>query len=269
MKKTILSAAVAIAVSAVVSGNANAALAANATLNFDAGVIVCNAGAGTPPGSCTYGTNVASGSFFSMDGNGNGTVQNAEKVAISQFAALTIGSVQSSGGSHAGLPGTVAGEAPSIDNPWGFFGNTGMHQTTSAITAISDDNAGTVSLDFSGWAVTWNCIPNIPMGGCQGGDPANNGGFSTCDFDQDGVDDFVDSAVATLTCTNDCSENDTYTLTYAAHVPVGDPSKFGGVLYNLTLTGTIGSAVPVPAAAWLFGSGLLGLAGVARRRKAA
>ncbi|MFV8816199.1 VPLPA-CTERM sorting domain-containing protein [Haliea sp. E17] len=29
------------------------------------------------------------------------------------------------------------------------------------------------------------------------------------------------------------------------------------------------SAVPLPAAAWLFGSGLLGLAGVARRRKAA
>lgn len=29
------------------------------------------------------------------------------------------------------------------------------------------------------------------------------------------------------------------------------------------------SAVPIPAAAWLFGSGLIGLAGIARRRKAA
>jgi hypothetical protein len=27
------------------------------------------------------------------------------------------------------------------------------------------------------------------------------------------------------------------------------------------------SAVPLPAAAWLFGAGLIGLAGVARRRK--
>ncbi len=35
---------------------------------------------------------------------------------------------------------------------------------------------------------------------------------------------------------------------------------------NLTITA---APVPVPAAAWLFGSGLLGLVGVARRKKAA
>lgn len=35
-----------------------------------------------------------------------------------------------------------------------------------------------------------------------------------------------------------------------------------------TFQGTV-SAVPVPAAVWLFGSGLLGLVGVARRKKAA
>jgi hypothetical protein len=37
----------------------------------------------------------------------------------------------------------------------------------------------------------------------------------------------------------------------------GDDSAFGGV-----------STVPVPAAVWLFGSGLLGLVGIARRKKA-
>ena len=34
-------------------------------------------------------------------------------------------------------------------------------------------------------------------------------------------------------------------------------------------TDIVNTAVPVPAAVWLFGSGLIGLAGVARRRKAA
>ena len=41
-----------------------------------------------------------------------------------------------------------------------------------------------------------------------------------------------------------------------------------GFLTTLTVDHTLVSAVPVPAAAWLFGSALLGLAGVSRKRKA-
>ena len=37
---------------------------------------------------------------------------------------------------------------------------------------------------------------------------------------------------------------------------------------NVTIFADLPSAVPVPAAVWLFGSGLLGLVGVARRKKA-
>jgi hypothetical protein len=46
--------------------------------------------------------------------------------------------------------------------------------------------------------------------------------------------------------------------------PFGDQFQSSSGSYNFALT-----TVPVPAAVWLFGSGLLGLIGVARRKKAA
>ena len=50
---------------------------------------------------------------------------------------------------------------------------------------------------------------------------------------------------------------------------VGTPMQVGPFPGQApAFNGTV-SAVPVPAAVWLFGSGLVGLAGVARRRKAA
>lgn len=77
---------------------------------------------------------------------------------------------------------------------------------------------------------------------------------SSIDFDEDGVIDFVDYLT-------DLSNTAIY-------------SEFAG-LWNLDTNGTLNwnptstTEVPVPAAAWLFASGLAGLAGVARRRKAA
>jgi hypothetical protein len=49
---------------------------------------------------------------------------------------------------------------------------------------------------------------------------------------------------------------------------VDDPSEtYVGYTTYWILEGTMSTAVPIPAAAWLMGSGLLGLAGVARRRR--
>ena len=79
----------------------------------------------------------------------------------------------------------------------------------------------------------------------------------------------------------------TQTLDYTTDILLGsgvDPFIFsgrGGEKYTLTVDGSIGpeigaaalydvkiaAAVPIPAAAWLFGSGLIGLVGAARRQR--
>ena len=137
--------------------------------------------------------------------------------SIASLIGIKLGIAQPASGSHSGAPD--GSESPAIDNPWLFFANTGMHQTTSAVTILSDDGAGNVTLDFSGWDVTWNGIASIPMGsGAWEGNP-------------DGV--------AIVTCANTCEYGDTYTLDYSATVPPGDPSGFGGVPYNLNISGTL------------------------------
>ena len=230
MKKTLISAALAAAGMVAATTNAYAALAVDAQLNFDAGVT-----------GGYYGF-VTGGSYFAMDTNGDGIFKAGERTAISQNNGLQIGTIQNATGSHSGAPD--GSESPGIDAAWNFFNNTGMHGTSSATNILTDDGAGSVTLDFSGWYVTWNGIPVINMG---------SGGS------------------ATVACGVDCSLGDTFALDYTAVVPAGDPSGFGGVPYQLHMEGTVGqqTVVPVPAAVWLFGSGLLGLAGVARRRKTA
>jgi len=226
MKKIILGSAVAAALSMGVSTSANAALSGTSILNFDNGVSVCNAGAGTFP-NCSYGSNVPTGSYFGMDTNGNGTIQNGEKNAIvNAGTGLTLGTAQAIG---------------AIDNTWSFGGNPGNHYSQTAVT-VASASGNSATLNMSGWIVNWN-----------GGD-INMG----------------QGAPATVTCGVDCSVGDTFALDYSATVPSGG---FKGFFYTLHMAGTVSagtvSAVPVPAAVWLFGSGLLGLAGVARRRKAA
>lgn len=61
-----------------------------------------------------------------------------------------------------------------------------------------------------------------------------------------------------------------YTFDYYLWRFGGSADPFGGQ-WDYTLTFEVGPAtvVPVPAAIWLFGSGMLGMIGIARRKKAA
>ena len=96
-------------------------------------------------------------------------------------------------------------------------------------------------LGFSGWMMQYDestYTEQLPLGtgAWEGGNP-------------DGV--------ALLTCGLDCGNGDTYTLWYSATVSSG---VFATTPYGLHLAGTI-STVPVPAAMWLFTSGLIGFVG--------
>ena len=244
MKKTTLNAAIAVALG--VSALATASVEA-AVLSIDQGVKTVTSF--TYNGN-TYTNTTVSGSWFSMDADNNGTVAIGEITVIGGLNGIAVDGVttQPATGSHSGAPTGL--EGADIDNAWAFFSNTGMHQTTSAVTTLArDDVAGTATLDFSGWSVTWNGIADIPMS-------SGVSAFMTCS---------VGGAAAA------CGDGASYSLEYAAVVPLGDPSGFGGVPYVLhtegLIAGELPQVVPVPAAVWLFGSGLLGLVGVARRRK--
>ncbi|VAW68717.1 hypothetical protein MNBD_GAMMA09-1862 [hydrothermal vent metagenome] len=245
----------------VLSTQAVSAYALNAApdlLSFNPGVL---------SSTSSGGSFVSSGSYFAMDLTGDGAFSPSERMAISPGSdgGLIMGAVQLASGSHGGQPDGT--EIAPIDAPWSFMGNTGMHLSNSPTTILSDDGAGNMILDFSGWGVTWNGIPLIALGG----------GIQDCGTASDGicVENGTDvsgvfnngTGAAVISCAVDCSLGDTFTLDYTAVVPRADPSNFGGVGYLLHLEGVVSTTVPVPAAVWLFGSGLLGLAGVARRRK--
>lgn len=166
--------------------------------------------------------NIDAGSFFTMGGNLTVSAPGFDGQFITGYNGLVTNSTQPATGSHSGVPN--GSESPSIDTPWSFFNNTGMHLTTSGATILSA-SGNTATIDFSGWSVTWNGIAVIPMGsGAWNGNP---------------------EGVAEVTCAVDCGDGDTYTLTYSATVPDGDPSNFGGTAYLLSLTGTITGPTPV------------------------
>ena len=121
---------------------------------------------------------------------------------------------------------------PNIDNPWIFFGNVGLSQTTSPVIQLSNDIAtGVATLDFRGWDVTWNAIPSINLGS----GPDNGIATMTC---------YTDLLAGTQ---GDCSVDGTeFILTYRAIVPDGDVSGFGGVNYAIHFEGHV-SALPPKA----------------------
>ncbi len=260
MDKSLLSLAVA-GILGGTSMSAGALLTTTTVLAFDPGIVgsTINDPAGAGPSWFSMLVGPSTIIYTGMQVGGDGGIH----IGVTQD---TNGHASHSGVNSDGTP--IHSGVGGIDDEWQFYYNAGMHFTTVPVTVVSDfGNAKT--LDFSGWNVTWNAISAINVGG----------GIQDCGTTTDGIciDPFsVDiggtydngTGLATITCSNaSCSASSTFTLTYNAIVPQADPSNFGGTPYGLQLSGNIPPHVPVPAAAWLFGSGLVGLVGVARRKK--
>lgn len=231
MKSPLLGVACA-CVFSILTSNAIAALLPNAALSFDTGV-----------SGLDQSIQPTSGSYYSIGVSQTITIY----ITLAQLNGIHLGTLQSASGSHPGSPTGL--ENANIDQPWTSFSNTGMHETASPVTILNDDGSGNVTLDFNGWGWDWNGNPFISLGGSP-------------DFP-------ADTGVATMTCEAACDIGDSFTLDYAAHVydlPGNQASGLNGVPYTLHLEGTV---VPLPATMWLFGSGLLGMIGISRRKKPA
>ena len=163
-----------------------------------------------------------SGTYFSMDVSANTTIYTT--LTKGPDGGFVIGYDQLALGSHTGLP--TGNETSSIDLGWSFFGNTGLTFTSNGgIVGNSDGTLkfnGTpgVNNDQGKYLITWNGIPAIDLGGSSA-------------FPED-------LGFALIACSPaPCDDGSTFNLEYAAHVPPGDPSGFGGVQYRLAMNGVV------------------------------
>jgi len=127
---------------------AQAALPAKAVLNFTDGVNGCVAG-GTYP-TCNYNvTTVDPGSYFAMDLNGTGFIEQTRVAMFSSGTGVTLETAQAVG---------------EIDLDWIFGGPNGRHLTLNALATTSTGSANTYDVTMAGWTVNWGAEGNIDMG---------------------------------------------------------------------------------------------------------
>lgn len=194
---------------------------------------------GIAAGYDSYGNpvGVASGSWFGVDTNGNGALDEIERRVTNPGTAggLIIGATQ--------LPGEI--------DQGHFFGYDAWLYTLSA--PVSGDG----TLNLSGLRWLWNAGGGVnwhfggaawtPSNAAALGAPTSGYATNTAQFAWSGV------------------YGDSYSLWFSTSEPPGSDTGCGGCRFFWHLEGTVQAAVPVPPAFWLFGSGLLGLWGMRSR----
>lgn len=276
LKKTAIASAIAVTMGVGIAAAPTTASAAIVTADWDGLFTILNA-SGAPTtntsypyyGDPTWGygkrTQVSGTlTFDTSTGAGSATVNPfeffdsgpAEATTVTMQAigdgmggqgTLVLGNMGFNWNNNNGIPVSIVLDAA------GFFGALGGGQTTGSISGVgalpaSDGmKGGLYPIGVAPMATTtWNtnslCTPTVPGdGSCLGTNPIASALASN---DTVGGSPMVDGPFAGF--------NANFDITLVSNLSV-----------------TPAGVVPVPAAVWLFGSGLLGLVGVARRKKQA
>jgi hypothetical protein len=151
----------------------------------------------------------------------------------------------------AGNPACGSGPSYTFMVPTGYIG---AHMLWDWSTSKNIDQLQLFKLNDS-----WNATGADPF--CAA--PQTLGGCSTNPNPNGNTGDTVWSLVSVWSSANP--------IPYPHHgvFQIDGPIQSGSMNFNLMTSAPAAAPVPVPAAAWLLGSGLLGLAGVAKRRKMA
>ncbi len=190
------------------------------------------------------------GGSFDMSGAGG-------MLSPGAFASMSIGGYDGSSPVTAGADEASYADSSIATFTFGYFGPAGIYtaeadDVNSGFAPVSGDIAGgNLTLDLSSWTMAW------------GGYSLNQGSSS---------DMAAGSVCVTTSCTSAITTTyDEITGSFTASwdaVIIG--GTFNSQLGSWCIEGVAtASEVPIPAAVWLFGSGLVGLAAVARLRKVA
>ena len=201
-------------------------------------------------GGTSAGSNTGGGHFYFTQAvsvpNGDSSAAGAD--FTSDLGPITNGTAQSSAsGSGSG------GAGAAFTSGFTFLGEQ-FEPYTSGTALAADHDGAALTIDMSGWGGFYQAF-----GGLDFPNLAPDGGAGTNG----------EVLVVSASAIGDAGPNQFYySLDWTHNITADENAFFAGNVADWHLEG-IGTVVPIPAAAWLFGSAIVGLVGVARRKKTA